>query len=95
MRRKHPHNPRMSDNMHSTPPDACRLKPPNDPPRELRKTLTAMRTSMFDITGPIIDERAIDRIPRAAFPLAEVHFRETRVDMRIDGKNLRQRCASH
>jgi hypothetical protein len=85
----------MSDNMHSTPTDACRLKPRNDALRELRQTLAAVRTSMFDITGPIIDERAIDRIPRAAFPRAEVHFRKTRVDMRIDRKNLRQRCASH
>lgn len=55
MRRKHPHNTRMSDNMHSTPTDAFRLKPRNDALRELRQTLAAVRTRMFDITGPGID----------------------------------------
>ena len=50
---------------------------------EIGQTLTAVRTRMFDIGGPGIDERAIDRVPRAAFPRAEVHLHETRIDMRI------------
>lgn len=47
---------------------------------ELRETLAAVRTRVLDIGGPRVDERAVDIVPGAAFPCAEMQFGEPRVD---------------
>ncbi|KAH0439054.1 hypothetical protein KCU90_g3312, partial [Aureobasidium melanogenum] len=54
-----------------------RIEPRPHSRDELRNALAAMRTRVFEIGRPVVEQRTIDRVPALLLPIAEVHFLQT------------------